>query len=188
MHRPLFAVPALALAVALAGCSSPATTASGDSAPSLDAAPAAGETISGNGYTYALPADWGVPSDVGGVSGFDTLAADLTDDDGFADNVNVVISPAGVITAEQVESQGVDELESAGASDVTVKDRVSVAGAESAHVSARLATQGVEYLVEQYYVSSEDQTYVVTFSFSPDGPEGDRREVAESVLASWSWA
>ena len=121
---------------------------------------------------------------VGGAA----VAADLTDTDGFADNVNVVLSPAGEVSAEQVEGAGVTELENAGATDVEANDRVVVAGAESAHLSANLSASGTSYAVEQYYVTDEGQTYVVTFSFSPTVDDDQREAVAESVLASWAWA
>jgi hypothetical protein len=34
-------------------------------------------------------------------------------------------------------------------------------------------------------VSSDDQTYIVTFSFSTDVSAADRTEVTDPVLASW---
>ena len=88
----------------------------------------------------------------------------------------------------QVEGAGVTELENAGATDVEANDRVVVAGAESAHLSANLSASGTSYAVEQYYVTDEGQTYVVTFSFSPTVDDDQREAVAESVLASWAWA
>ncbi|MBT2475454.1 hypothetical protein J7E68_12955 [Microbacterium sp. ISL-103] len=155
--------------------------------PSLDAEPAAGETISGDGYTYVVPEGWAVPEQ--SVAGFDpdTLAANLQDTDGFADNVNVLKSPAGVVTPDVVESAGVKELESVGATDITVNDRVTIAGSESAHLSAALSSEGTDYGVEQYYVSTDDQTYIVTFSFSDSVSAADRVGVAESILVTWTW-
>jgi len=190
MSRTVTPVAALALAAVLllAGCSSP-TGQGADPAPSSSAPaaePAAGDTISGTGYTYAVPEDWGDP---GPVEGFDpdSFAADLDDADGFADNVNVILSPAGKVELEQVESAGPGELEGGGATDVTVQPRVTVAGAEASHISAALASEGTEYLIEQFYVNSDDQTYIVTFSFSPDVAAGDRQAVTDAVLASWTW-
>ncbi|QHC58904.1 hypothetical protein [Rathayibacter sp. VKM Ac-2760] len=186
MSRTLRFGATAALVVLLAGCSSPAG--SGDDADALDAAAATGEKITGTGYAYSVPEGWGAPDTDPASMGADTLAADLADTDGFADNVNVVLSPAGEVTADQVESAGVTELETAGATDVETNDRVVVAGSESAHLSATLAASGTSYNVEQYYVTDDGQTYVVTFSFSPTVDDDDREAVAESVLASWSWA
>lgn len=185
----------LAASLSLAGCAvagPPATDtpgADGDTeqtAPGFSADPATGELIEGTGYAYNVPEGWGVPP--GDVDPqLDTVAADLTDDDGFSDNVNVLLSPAGALTPEQVETAGVAELEQFGATEVEVRDRVSIEGAESAHLSARFESQGFLYRVEQYYPTQGDQTFVVTFSFSDDLPEADRLAVSESILASWGW-
>jgi len=181
----------LAAAFLLAGCSGatdpgtdPQPSASTPAAPAAD--PAAGDTISGTGYTYAVPEDWGDP---GPIEGFDpdSFAADLDDEDGFADNVNVILSPAGRVELDEVESAGPGELEGGGATGVTVEDRLTVAGAEAAHISAGLASEGTEYLIEQFYLNSEDQTFIVTFSFSPDVADADRQAVTDAVLASWTW-
>ena len=157
------------------------------SSSGLDAQPATGETISGDGYTYVVPEGWAVPDQ--SVAGFnpDTLAANLQDTDGFADNVNVLKSPAGLVTPDVVESAGVTELESVGATDITVGDRVTIAGSESAHLSASMTSEGTTYGVEQYYVSTDDQTYIVTFSFSDSVPAADRVGIAESILVTWTW-
>lgn len=175
---------ALAAAVALGAAGCAAGGSASPAGPQAD--PATGEVISGTGYHFSVPEDWGDP---GPVEGFDpdSIAADLDDADGFSDNVNVILSPAGKVTPEQVETAGVKELEDAGATDVTVQPRVAVGGSESAHLSAALASSGAEYVVEQYYVSDSDQTYVVTFSFSPTVSEADRAAVTDPILASWEF-
>jgi hypothetical protein len=199
---PTAAAVLLAASLVLTGCSfstSGSSTPAGEpsaesSAPStqessgLDAAPATGETITGDGYTYVVPEGWAVPDQE--VAGFnpDTLAANRQDTDGFADNVNVLKSPAGLVTPDLVESAGVTELEGAGATDITVDDRVTIAGSESAHLSASMSSEGVTYGIEQYYVSTDDQTYIVTFSFSDTVTPDERRAVAESILVTWTWA
>jgi hypothetical protein len=184
MRRTAVALSAV-LVLALSGCAS--SGGGGGTAAEIDAAPATGDTISGTGYSYAVPEGWGVPEGGAASFGGDTLAADLEDDDGFSDNVNVILSPAGEVSAEQVETAGVDELKGSGGTDVQVLDRVSVAGSESAHLRASLSSSGVDYDIEQYYLTSGGQTYIVTFSFSSGLPDAQRVSTAESVLASWSW-
>jgi hypothetical protein len=171
----------LAASLVLAGCTA------APQSPAITAEAAAGDVISGTGYSFAVPEDWGVPDPIAGFDP-DALAADLDDTDGFADNVNVILSPAGEVTPEQVESAGVDELEGAGAKDVTVRDRVTIAGGESAHLSATLESQGVEYAIEQFYTTGDGQTYVVTFSFSPTVSQADRDALTDSVLTTWTWS
>lgn len=189
----------VAAALTLTGCSTliptPQETSGSSSeveaeettAGELDAAPATGATIAGDGYTFIAPAGWEDPQQE--IPGFDpdSFAADLQDADGFADNVNVLKSPVGVVTPDQVETLGLKELETVGATDVVVHDRVVVADSESAHISAAMSSEGVSYVVDQYYVSSADQTYVVTFSFSDTVPAAERQQTAESVLVTWAW-
>ncbi len=175
------------LCLTIAGILSLAACANGDTtAEELSAEPATGTTIAGDGYTYVVPEGWTVPGDTG--FDLDSVAMDSEATGNFASNVNVLLSPGGKLTADEVEEAAIPELESVGATDVTVHDRLTIAGSESAHLSAQLAQQGVEYVSEQYYLSDEDQTYVVTFSFAGDTAVEDRRSVAESVLVTWEWA
>ena len=183
-----------AAALVLAGCSvvappAPDTdTDTGNDAPVSDVAPATGELVTGDGYSYNVPEDWGVPDEKPAGFDPDSFAIDLDDTDGFTDNVNVLLSPAGSITSDQVEEAGVAELEGAGATGVEARPRISVAGEESAHLTALFTQGGTSYLIDQYYPTHDGQTYVVTFSFSETVAEGDREALAESVLASWTWA
>lgn len=181
----LAATLSLGLSLGAAGCSASApaeSTASSPAAPS--ATPAAGTVITGTGYRFSVPEGWGDP---GPIEGFDpdSLAVDGSDADGFSDNVNVILSPAGKITPDQVESQGVTELKGSGATDVTVQPRVTVAGSESSHLTAALESGGASYVIDQFYVSDASQTYIVTFSFSPTVTDVERAAVTGPVLASW---
>lgn len=189
---PALATAAL-LALALAGCSSPAPTDASSEAPttstsqdSPDTSAAAGETISGDGYSYTVPEGWGVPADTTTPAGVDTFAADLQSTGAFAANINVVLSPAGEVSLEQAEQAAPGELESVGATDVQVLDRSSVSGTDAAHLSASVATGS--YLIDQYYFSHDGQTYIVTFSVADGTSEADRTAVADAVLATWQWA
>ena len=189
LHTSLAAVGlAAALTFSLAGCFSPSPAPStGDTAPPASTVdPATGDTITGTGYTFNAPEGWSVPPSL--PSGVDTVAADLADADGFTDNVNVLLSPAGEVTPDQVESAGAAELEGVGATNIVVRPRVTVAGSESAHLSAELSQSGATYLFDQYYATNAGQTYVITFSFSDTESQGDREALAESVLASWTWS
>lgn len=159
------------------------TDATSQSAPSG----AKGTTITGSGYSYQVPEGWGVPPQ--SIPGMDpdSLAADLQDDDEFVDNVNVLLSPAGLSSPEQAEESAKNELTAVGAKEISVLDRVTVAGTEAAHVTALLSLNDREYRIEQFYVNSTDQSYVVTFSFSTSLTAGDRARVTGPVLASWTW-
>jgi len=195
------ALVATAVVLACVGCSDgsdePASSASDTAsasaseatptAPTSSAAAADGPEISGTGYSYHVPKGWGRPPQE--VPGFDpdSLAGDLEDEDGFTDNVNVIISPAGELTPEQAEGAAQSELESAGADDPTVQDRLEVAGSESAHVTAGMSRNGNDYTIEQFYPSDDGRTFVVTFSFSNGLTAEERAAVTDAVLASWTW-
>ena len=157
-----------------------------ESGDETDAEPAAGDVIDGDGYSLTVPEGWMQVAQA--PTGADVAAMDSNDADGFADNLNVVISPAGLVSLDVVEQAGPAEIEAAGGTDVVVGERITAAGNEIAHVTANATAQGVDYVVEQYALSSTDQTYLVTFSFSPEVPQSDRVALAESVLATWAWS
>jgi hypothetical protein len=179
---------AAALSLTLGGCFSPSPVSPGTeetAPPAISVDPATGDTITGTGYSFNAPEGWGIPGST--PTGVDSVVADLNDTDGFYDNINVVLSPAGAVTPEEVETAGVAELEGVGATDVQVRPRVTIAGAESAHLSALLSQSGATYRFEQYYATDAGQTCVITFSFSDTVSQADREALAESVLASWTW-
>lgn len=183
-HRTGIVAILLAAALSLVGC---AGTSMDESTTAPKGEVAAGETVTGGGYSFVAPEGWGVPKDMPEL-GADTLVVDSNDTDGFADNLNVVVTPGGEVTPEQVESDGISELEGAGATEVAVGVRLTVAGSESANLSALFSSGGTEYRIRQYYLTNNGQTYVVTFSFSPAVSEADRDDLAQSVLATWEWA
>ncbi|WP_029145629.1 hypothetical protein [Microbacterium luticocti] len=190
-----FRRPVLTASLLLTGCASFQGASDGGSDKGSDTtgastptvAPATGEKVTGDGYSFTVPEGWGFPEQ--GVPGqtAKTFAADLTDDDGFADNVNVLASPAGKLTAEQIESLGVKELKNSGVAKVDVLGRVTIAGSPSPHLSADFSTRGIDYRIDQYYATNDTQTYVVTFSSSRSVSQADRDARAESVLATWAW-
>ncbi|SCY49054.1 hypothetical protein SAMN05216488_2017 [Microbacterium sp. LKL04] len=179
--------------LALTGCAAPTqapeTSAVETPAPDTGAefSPAAGDTITAEQYTLTLPDGWGFPD--GAPEGFDetTFAADLTIEDGYRDNVNILVSPGGEVTSEQVEEAGVAQLEEAGASDVQALDRVTAAGSESAHLTARVEQGGTPYVIDQFYLVNAGQTYIVTFASDAEKPQAERDALAQSVLVTWQW-
>ncbi|MFJ6677604.1 hypothetical protein ACIQLK_00590 [Microbacterium sp. NPDC091382] len=191
--RRASAVLMLASGLALAGCAAP--TESPDSsrvetpAPDADAefSPAAGDTITAEQYSLTLPEGWGFPD--GAPEGFDetTFAADLRIEDGYRDNLNILVSPGGEVTSEQVEETAVAQLEEAGASDVRALERVTAAGSESAHLTARVGQGETSYAIDQFYLVDAGQTYIVTFAADVDKPQAERDALALSVLATWQW-
>lgn len=151
------------------------------------AAPATGTEIKGTGYTYRVPEGWGIPDQKPPAFDPDSFAVQKEDKDGFTDNVNVVASPIGKIEADQAEQAAKQELETVGATNISVNDRTEVAGNETPHVSAEIAQGSVEYATEQFFVGNGEKMFVVTFSFSRDLAKEDRAKVTGPLLASWTW-
>ncbi|MCW2768849.1 MAG: hypothetical protein JWR27_282 [Aeromicrobium sp.] len=186
--------------LALAGCGgNDSDGSSGDSgsgkdstsaAPANDAEPSDGDTVKGKGYAFNAPKGWEVPKqDIPGTEQTDTFVADLTDADGFADNINVIrLDPAPIKDLDPLEKALIKELVGAGAKNVKAGDRLDVDGDAAVHISSKLTQQGASYLTEQYNPIHDGVSYVVTFSFSTDVSQSDRDKTAESVLASWNWA
>jgi hypothetical protein len=192
-RTPALTVSALALTLAfgLTGCdviaSPDSSSGSSEEAPELSAEPAAGEVVTSDGYSYSVPEGW-VKQDAAIAPGADTVALDESSTGTFANNVNVVLSPSGSFTPDDVEAAAGDELEAGGATNVEVLDRLTVAGGETAHISAEMVSGDVTYKVHQYYLTEDDQTYVVTFSYGDDVSDEEAVDTAESILASWTWS
>ena len=181
-------IPVILMAALAAGCGGgDGDESSSSSSSSASPAVTTGQEVSGTGYTFRAPEGWGdPPQEVPGVQ-LDSLVVDLGDKDGFSDNLNVLLSPAGAMKASQAETAGKSELTGIGASNVTVHDRTKVAGRETAHLSAGMSMNNAVYEIEQYYIAGEDETYVLTFSFSKTADAGQRQAAIDHVLNSWSW-
>ena len=159
-------------------------------APADDVDAADGDSIKGTGYSFTLPTDWEVPTqDIPGTEQTDTFAANLKDTDGFADNVNVIrLDPAPIDDLDDLEKGLVKELEGAGSSDVTVRDRTDIDGDDAVHIASGQNQKGATYLTEQFNAIHDGVSYVITFSFSDTVSQADRDKVADSVLTTWKWA
>jgi hypothetical protein len=151
-----------------------------------DVAPATGDTITADGFSFKAPQGWTDAKDVNPSA--IALAANRQDTDGFADNVNVISDPTIVgADMDKLESSIEKVLTNANAKDVQVEDPIDVDGEEAARISALFELNGNKYRTEQFAVDHDGKGYVVTFSFSEDVPDADRDELAESVLQTWTW-
>lgn len=145
-----------------------------------------GKTIQGDGYSYVVPTGWDVPkTTIPGTEATDTFVADLTDKDGFADNINVIkqntAPPKPVV---ELKDELGKQLTQAGGKNVKVKETGKIDGEGYVHISSTQPTN----LTEQYFVVHDGETYFITFSHSPNVSESDRTKVAASVLGTWKWA
>lgn len=185
----------LVASLALAGCTpslpdlpdvpgAPAAAAPADAAPVIEGA--AGDIVEGSGYTFIGPAGWTVRTGAS-AQPIDAVVMNMRDTDGFADNINVLITP-GTVEPGEMEAVAAKQLKSAGFKNVTVRGRTVVAGSVTTHVSATAEVNDKAYLIEQFYVGDGGKVYVVTFSFSTTVSATDRGELTGSVLKTWGWA
>lgn len=143
-----------------------------------------GETVRGTGYSFTVPAGWAVPAEDPTGGQVDVFVSESAAVD--SRYITVVVSP-GVITPGDVEADGVASLEAVGATDVSLEDRVDIAGSESAHLVATLVQDGAETVIDQYYATRDEQTFVITVASPVDTAAEDRGRLAEIVLSSWAW-
>lgn len=168
----------------------PSSSASADggsgSAPDPTAKPADGDRIEAKGFSYAVPQGWKESKNASSAA--ITLAGDTTDEDGFADNVNVVTDPTIVgVTGSRLEDALVNVLRKSDVKEVSVREPIGIDGQEAVHTTGLFDVNGNEYRVEQYTLSVDGTGYVITFSHSKDTTEAERDAVDQSILASWSW-
>lgn len=185
---------ACTMTLALTGCGggsdskaepSPSTGSKG-SEGSTSVKPSSGDTISGKGFTFRAPEGW-KKNDGAQLPSIEflALAVDPSDDDGFADNVNVIEDPTvvGVDDLGKLEDGLTSVLQNV-ATDVSIGDRIEVDGEKTAVVMAAYP----KYRTVQHVMSHADTGYVVTYSFSLDLPKDEQLALASSVANSWKWA
>ncbi|MFC5676366.1 hypothetical protein [Aeromicrobium endophyticum] len=152
-----------------------------------DVAPATGDVITADGFSFNAPEGWTDAKDVNPAAV--ALAANRQDTDGFADNVNVIEDPTVVdADIDELESSIERVLKNADSQEVEVEDPTDIDGEEAARISALLTLNGNKYRTEQFAVDHDGKGYIVTFSFSETVSDDDRDELAESVLATWKWS
>jgi len=180
-------VTSLCIATTLAGCGgSTEDDARPPASPTGEAA--TGPEITAKNYSYHAPDGWADPPQRPPGFDFDSLAAEKDPgDDAFSNNVNVLRVDTKIDSVDELEEQAVKELETGGFTDLKVKDRVSIDGADGIHLSGGASMNKLEYVVEQFGILHDGSLYFVTFSFTPDVKVATREKVADSVLTTWQW-
>ncbi len=160
--------------------------------PCVTDAAGAGQAA-GDGFAFAPPKGWQDVSDQltaaltgGNVSGI-AWADRASVDDGFADNLNVIVTAdTGVDDVEQLREQFSTELSQA-ASDVTPGEDREVACETALYQTATTTQQGHDLVYDQVLVVRDGDTYVLTFTHTADTPAATRETVVSGTLASWKW-
>ncbi len=160
----------------------------GGDTTALTAEPATGEEFSDDAFSFNAPEGWeNPPGDLAPQAL--VFAADVSDSDGFADNVNVVAENqlASIDDLEDREAAAEAGLEGADAKEIEVGEPIELDGEPAVTITSLFNLNGNEYRTWQYAATHDGDGFVVTFSFSKDVSAADQQEIAESVAASWSW-
>ena len=170
---------------------SPSADASSSKPPSGAASSsAAGERLTGEGYSFALPDGWRDATDqfqeyselidTGAVNGDQAGQA-------FSDNVNVLRNAdQSELPPAQAEHQFVEELGTV-AKRVEVQPSARVDGVDALHLTGRTVAGKVTALTDQYIAYVDDAYFVVTFSYDSRTPRRERQDEVGSMLSSWAW-
>lgn len=190
---------ALVPVFALAACSAPAATTSSPAAPASSAvtqpstpalsAPApTGNALTGDGYTLTLPKGWEEATeafkklqaqiDTGAKASADTK-------DGFNDNVNVIVQASPGLPLDQLASALKTQLESAGSTDVQLKENVQLDGQEAIQVWSRTKGAGDAHTI-QFLAVNAGKLYIVTVSSNQS--ETKAGALAQQLISGWKWA
>lgn len=174
-------------ALVLAGCGGkdPEPKAAEPSSPA-----ATGPLQTADAFTFRAPEGWksGDESQAPSIN-FEALAIDKEHRNGFSDNVNVLQEPA-LVRYDNLDDRvaaAKKGLASLQPKNLTVESPVRIDGENAAALSADAQQDAVKYVILQYYVVHAKKGYVITFSYSPSRSAEKRREIAESVAASWKW-
>lgn len=145
--------------------------------------------MTGTGYAYEAPSEWTDQTKVAQQTApqIDSTVARNADNDGFADNVTVVvIDPSPVQEIEDIPATLEGSLDGGGFKDL---GKTTVGGEDASHITAQPTIPGGTgtYELERYDVIKDGKLFGIEFSFSKDVSEDERRSVAEDVIASWTW-
>lgn len=200
---------ALALALALTGCGgeeeekkdtakSPETSTSSPTAtepasPWEGTAPAQGLALGGDAYGFKAVKGWtDATKDAKAVNQMVQVAASAAPDaTGFANNVNVVVSDAGV---EEPSDDQMSQISAAIkkelvklAPQLKVNEPTELAGQPALDHEGAAARKDVKYYIHQYVAFRQGKAYTITFSFSRATTPQQRAGIINPVMASWTW-
>lgn len=185
---PLFALAACSAPAATPTPAAPASSAAQPSTPASSAPAPAGNAITGEGYTLTLPEGWKEATDAFKKlqPQIDTGAKDGADTkDGFNDNVNVIVQASPGLPLDQLASTLKTQLESAGSTNVQLKENVQLDGQEGIQVWSRTKGAGDAHTIQFLAVNAE-KLYIVTVSSNRS--ETKAGALAQQLISGWKWA
>jgi hypothetical protein len=165
------------------------TTASPDETTSATE-PGGGATVTGAGYTVAVPEGWQDVIDQARRTNAqaDVAIAEPAQAGEFRLNFNVVqpsALPAGV-TDQQLATQAAKELRSVTHAKVTPVDGPAFDGAPSVGQVSHATAGGFNVTLVQYLVRHQGRLYPTTLTFETSR-ENEAQAVMTGIVGSWTW-
>jgi len=146
-----------------------------------------GDSIDGEGYTYAIPDGWEDVSDEAASAQADSAVRVTDSAGGFGTNINVIVSPSGGVTdIESLRDQFKQQIEGLVDTPVEEIDNITIAGETAIGQTASAKQQGDTLMFTQYFVAHEDSIYAVTLT-APEADAENGRAALDSIISSWAW-
>ncbi len=155
--------------------------------PTESSSAPAGDTINGQGYTYAIPDGWEDVSNEGSASQADSAVRVKDSGGGFGTNVNVIATPAqGVGDIESLRDTFAQQIQRLVDSKVQRIDDTTVDGEQAIGQTATKKQSGETLVFTQYFTAHNDTVYAVTLT-APQADAANGKQALDSILTSWSW-
>ena len=170
------------------------SAASSDTTPTDEATSsdgAAGDSVTGSGYSIAVPSGWEDVTELAKQSNSqaDIAVAEPQTQGEFRTNFNVVTPtplPDGV-GDDELADQAAKELESVTNSEVTPLDvTFDFDGANALGQTSKTTAQGFTITITQYLLVHEDQIFATTLTYDEKRADEAMDTLAE-IADSWTW-
>jgi hypothetical protein len=164
------------------------TTPSGESTSSVEPA---GDSVTGSGYSVAVPSGWEDVTELAkqNNSQADIAVAEPQTEGEFRTNFNVgspTPLPDGV-GDDELADQAATELESVTKAEVTPLDvTVDFDGAKALGQTSKTTTQGFTITITQYLLVHEDQIFATTLTYDEKRAD-EAMDTLTEIADSWTW-
>jgi hypothetical protein len=192
--RALVATAAV-LVLSACGSSDELGDSDSDSSDSGSSEEASAERITGDGYSFEIPAGWEDVGDQQEAQGADTFvrAEDAVDE--FRSNINTIVTEAPGVEDFQLDDPELEQLREQLATSTEGQtgvrpepiDDLELDGTSAiGHHVDEFEAQGRTLTLTQYLVVRDEVSYTVTLTAASADAEA-AEDAAESVVESWTW-
>ena len=150
-------------------------------------APPPGDSIVGDGYTYAIPEGWEDVSDEPESAEADSAVRISDAGATFGTNVNVIVSASqGADDIESLRDPAKAELESQFGVEVESVEDLTIDEETAIGQTASVVQQGETLVFTQFFALHADHIYAVTLT-ALEGDTDNGAAALQSILSSWTW-